>query len=222
MHQRLFQKLFDNQNANSLATRLRQSRFAFFCDYVEQQKRPLSVLDVGGYPGFWHNMPQFAALPITVTVINLLPYANQASERVQAVVGDACALDFDDGAFDLVYSNSVIEHVGTHVQQQAMATEVRRVGQGYFVQTPNRNFPIEPHFLVPFFQFMPLRLRVKIASLRPGWYRKHHTRAEAIADAEQLRLLNRQDLRQMFPDGTLWREKVAGLTKSFVVFRPIK
>ena len=60
---------------------------------------------------------------------------------------------FKDKSFDAVFSNSVIEHVGTFEDQKMMANEVIRVTNFYFIQTPNLYFPIEPHFLVPFFQF---------------------------------------------------------------------
>ena len=74
-------------------------------------------------------------------------------------VGDAVDMPgISDGAFDVVFSNSVIEHVETYENQRRMAAEIRRVGRRYFVQTPNRHFPLEPHFLVPGFQLLPYPL----------------------------------------------------------------
>jgi 2-polyprenyl-3-methyl-5-hydroxy-6-metoxy-1,4-benzoquinol methylase len=69
---------------------------------------------------------------------------------------------FQNDEFDIVFSNSVIEHVGSYEEQNLMASEVRRVGKRYFIQTPNLFFPIEPHFLFPFFQFLPLDYRVTL------------------------------------------------------------
>ena len=51
-------------------------------------------------------------------------------------------------AFDLVYCSSVIEHVEP-ARRAAFAAELRRVGRGWFVQTPAFGFPLEPHSLLP-------------------------------------------------------------------------
>ena len=73
--------------------------------------------------------------------------------------------------FDIVFSNSVIEHLGDIEGQRRMAKEIRRVGKYYYLQTPNRNFPVEPHFQFPFFQFLPKWLRTAIVRRWSiGWY----------------------------------------------------
>jgi hypothetical protein len=127
-----------------------------------------------------------------------------------------------DKSFDVVLSNSVIEHVGTLSDQKRMANEIRRVGKAYFIQTPNRYFPLEPHFLIPFFQFFPTNLKIYLAeNFKPGWYRNRKIEA-AIEDAQQIRLLSKKELMRLFPDGKIWEEKVMGLTKSFIVYKDIK
>lgn len=83
---------------------------------------------------------------------------------IKSVVGDAARLDYPHDAFDVVFSNSVIEHLGGVDAQRAMAREVQRVASLYYVQTPNRYFPIEPHFLFPCAQFLPRSARIWIAS----------------------------------------------------------
>ncbi len=67
---------------------------------------------------------------------------------------DGTQLPFGDREFDIAFSNSVIEHVPPELQA-AFAAEVSRVADRYFVQTPNRYFPIEPHYQLPLFQFLP-------------------------------------------------------------------
>ena len=47
----------------------------------------------------------------------------------------AAGLPFADGEFDLVYCSSVIEHVPP-ARRAAFAAELRRVGRGWYVQTP--------------------------------------------------------------------------------------
>jgi hypothetical protein len=127
--------------------------------------------------------------------------------------------EFGDQEFDVVFSNSVIEHVGTFADQQAMASEVRRVGRRYFVQTPNKYFPIEPHFLVPGFQFLPVRLRAGwLARRRIGWYPKAASYEAALAEVTQIRLLSLSEFQRLFPEGQLFRERFFGLTKSFVIY----
>ena len=43
--------------------------------------------------------------------------------------------------------------------QVKMANEIMRVGKKYFVQTPNKYFFIEPHYLLPFFNFCPDKIK---------------------------------------------------------------
>jgi hypothetical protein len=100
-----------------------------------------------------------------------------------------------------------------------MANEIKRVGKRYFVQTPNRHFPLEPHFLVPGFQFMPLKLRAWLVShFDVGWYRRIPDRAKARAEVESISLLTHRDLRRLFPEARIYRERLMGLTKSFVAY----
>jgi len=136
------------------------------------------------------------------------------------VKGDATNLEyFSDHQFDVVFSNSVIEHVGNYDQQKQMAQEVQRVGQRYFVQTPNYWFPIEPHFLFPGFQWLPIPVRAFFVNhFNLGWSRKIHNIHKAQAYVKQIRLLRRRELLALFPSAKLYEEKVLGLTKSFVAY----
>lgn len=215
--------LIDNTNPQSWAGRLRQARFERFRCLVETLAvgtGEVRVLDVGGAPPYWLNMVGFDALPVQITLLNLIPYPDDLHPRLRAAVGDARAMpQYADSSFDLVHSNSVLEHVGPWEAQQQVAREIRRVGRAYFVQTPNRAFPLEPHFLLPGFQFLPVAWRVWLARrFRPGWYRTRSLSA-AIADARTIRLLSRAELAHLFPDGQIWGERLLGLTKSWVITR---
>jgi SAM-dependent methyltransferase len=115
---------------------------------------------------------------------------------------------FDTGSFDVVFSNSVIEYVGAFSDQERMASEVLRVGKRYYVQTPNRFFPIEPHFLLPGFQFLPRWMKVAmIQRFALGWYDRAATREEACCLADEIRLLRRGELRRLFPGGKIMEER---------------
>src|SRR5438445_13817496 len=97
------------------------------------------ILDVGGTPLNW----SFVASHPLVTIVNLP--GEPLDRRFAWVWGDGRALPFADGSFDIVFSNSVIEHVGDTESHRRFAEEIARVGRAYWVETPNRWFPIEPH-----------------------------------------------------------------------------
>jgi len=129
---------------------------------------------------------------------------------------------FKDKSFDAVFSNSVIEHVGTFEDQKMMANEVIRVTNFYFIQTPNLYFPIEPHFLVPFFQFFPLSLKVfLVKNFSLGWVEKEKNSENALNTINSIRLLNYKEMNLLFPKSYIFREKFLGLTKSFFAYKHI-
>jgi hypothetical protein len=102
-----------------------------------------------------------------------------------------------------------------------MADEIRRVGRRYIVQTPNRFFPVEPHFFVPLFQFYPLALQIwLIRHFSLGWFPKTPDREKAMEMARSVDLLSRKKVRLFFPEAQLMEEKFLGMTKSFVAIHP--
>ena len=158
----------------------------------------------------------------TVTVLNVNKMKCELP-GFKGLVGDARAMpQFKPHEFDVVFSNSVIEHVGTIEDQRSMAEEVRRVGKFYFVQTPNFFFPIEPHFLFPFFHWLPLTMRAWLLSrFDLGWYKKAGSLDEAISTVRQIRLLTYRELKHLFPEAMIVRERFLGLTKSFMVIKNV-
>jgi hypothetical protein len=101
-----------------------------------------------------------------------------------------------------------------------MANEIRRVGRSFFVQTPNYRFFFEPHFLFPFFQFLPFGLRVFLAQHLPlGLEKRSPDYASAAARVRAIRLLTKAELTALFPEAQLYEERMLGMTKSFVVYR---
>lgn len=204
---------------NSLASRLRQRRFEHIRGLFDTVPRPFAMLDVGGTQRYWETVGMGGDPQIDVTLLNL-QVAEVDAPGMHAVAGDATAMpEFGDKQFDVVFSNSVIEHVGTFDDQRRMAAEVKRIGRRYYVQTPNRYFPMEPHFLFPFFGVMPIWMRAWLLRHRAlGWYSKTPDRAEALRIARSIRLLTRRQLVALFPDGHLVKEKFAGFTKSYSVY----
>ncbi len=228
----------------SWANRMRERRFRLFRNLIAGMPRPLRIIDVGGTELFWEQMDFAAEMGsggemdaggegettrqktpagegnIEITLLNL------QSQQVRnpgfvAVEGDARDLSrFEDQSFDVAFSNSVIEHVGNFDDQARMASEMQRVGKHIFLQTPNRNFPLEPHFLFPFFQFLPLRCQVwLLMRFSLGWYPRFKNKETATEAAKSVRLLTRKELKKLFPHATIHKEKLAGLTKSYVVIQ---
>lgn len=215
---RAITRLADYRRPGSFASRSRQRRSRLFEALVTTLPPPRRVLDVGGTPEFWLHENLARRLDLDVVVLNLFPQFSDAP-NITCVTGDAANMaEFSGGQFDIAFSNSVIEHLGTIEHQKQMAREVVRVGRKYFVQTPNRWFPLEPHFLVPGFQLMPVRLRIALLRrFRLGWYDRTPNRRQAEAIVREVRLMSSGELRGLFPGARLWPERLAGLTKSYVV-----
>jgi SAM-dependent methyltransferase len=177
-----------------------------------------TLLDVGGTPDFWRDHD--GAMKITLLNQPSTISQSQAKGEIMLVEGDACALPFGEGSFDIVFSNSAIEHVGTWARQQAFAREARRVGRQLWVQTPAREFFIEPHLLAPFIHWCPRswqRRLMRNFTLR-GWIDRPDAAAVEAFLAE-VRLLTFSEMQKLFPDCTILRERFLGLTKSYVAIR---
>lgn len=209
--------LADNSDSRSLATRMRRRRFEVFLSLLRTLKGHVEILDIGGTQQFWDLMLGEESLDIRVTLLNI-EYQPVSSPRFVSAVGDARSMpQFSAGSFDVVFSNSVIEHVGDYANQRRMADEIRRVGRRYFVQTPNKRFPLEPHFLVPWFQYLPVRVRAwLINNFDVGWYRRIRDITAARDEVESIQLLTRKRFIGLFPGARIHEEKLATLTKSFV------
>lgn len=214
----LLQKLANNENPLSFASRLRRRRSEFLRLLLAELPKPLHILDLGGTQSFW--LHSGVSLDQPGTEITLLNTFKQSPSHpaIRAVIGDARNLSaFADKSFSLVFSNSVIEHVGGFAKQQQMAAELSRVGQAYVIQTPNRYFPLEPHYLVPGIQFLPLSLKALLFRLLPlGWAERARSWPQAFEQAKSIRLLNSQELKQLFPEALLVKERFLLLTKSFL------
>jgi len=169
------------------------------------------ILDVG--VGAGASLERFNAVN-PIVGIDLEPAVDSPwlrRENVTVETADGTALPYENGAFPVVFSNSVIEHVPRSLQKK-FADEIRRVGHRYFVQTPNRYFPIEPHYQAPFVQFLPRAWRQWLnRHVTLGWRTKGHW--------EEIELLSAQDLARLFPDAEIHRERVFGLTKSLMAVR---
>jgi SAM-dependent methyltransferase len=178
-----------------------------------------TILDVGGGPATWEN----TEIDSKITILNIYPIpldSTRTERQLETVVGDGCHLEYNDGAFDIVFSNSVIEHVGTFERQKAFAKEVRRVGKALWIQTPARSFFIEPHLLAPFIHFFPRPVQERLARHFSVWGMLTKPTPQEVEDfLREIRLLNKPEMNQLFPDCEIIHERLLGLTKSFIAVR---
>jgi methyltransferase family protein len=210
------QRLADDGSAGSLSHRLRERRFRLFDQLVADLPRPLRIIDIGGTTKFWEQRGWAGRSDVSITLVNLEAEARR-HDNIHPTQGDATDLaDHADASYDVAFSNSVIEHLFTLEAQQRMANEVRRVATAYWVQTPNFWFPIEPHFLVPAWHWLPETTRVAILQRRGvGWAGRCPDREHARAVVREHRLMRRAELARLFPDAVIVGERFAGVTKSW-------
>ena len=181
--------------------------------------KPTRILDVGGTEQFWANL-WGSTIPDTmaITIVNIAPQHVSAHPQIDAVLGDARDLSvFQPAQFDICFSNSVIEHLGTLADQQRAAREIRRVAQRYLVQTPYRYFPIEPHFQVPGWAHLPVPVRTTLhRRFALGWMPAQPDYLLAKTEVEQIRLLNLREFRALFPNATILKEQFGPFLKSMI------
>lgn len=208
----------DNNRKESLSSRFRKKRFAFFYKKYNRLKRPLQILDIGGTEQYWQMMG-FEEKGVHVTLLNLEKQPVNMT-GFSSIAGDATNLTgFTDQSIDIVYSNSVIEHLFTEENQRKMANEVRRVGKNYFVQTPNYFFLLEPHWVFPFFQFLPFRVKVWLTQhCALGHIGKIPDRRKAEQQVREIRLLTGKQMQALFPEAAIYEEKILFFTKSIVAY----
>jgi hypothetical protein len=217
-------RLADGRASGSFSNSRRSRRFEAFARLVdgllERQSRPVRILDVGGTNMFWEQRGWAGRQNVEVVLVNL-EAERSVHDNIEPRVGDATNLhEFADRSFDVVFSNSVIEHLETYERQAAMAAEVRRVAPVYWVQTPNFWFPIEPHFLTPAWHWLPVDVRVALLQRRRwGWRGPCPDGDQARALVREIRLMRGRELRRLFPDATLEVERIGPLVKSFVAVR---
>lgn len=220
----LLTRYADNTDERSLASRMRRRRFQLFLSLLSQVPRPLKILDVGGTRRFWNQMGFEDESGVTIVLLNNAPSELSAADqregrvRFEEVVADARDLGvFADKSIDVVFSNSVIEHLPTWDDQRRMMEEVQRVGVRYFIQTPNYYFPVEPHFHVVGFQFLPLSVRASLLQrFRLGWTERVTDRKTAECVVGSVRLLKRRELEALCPGSVIYEEKLLGMTKSLI------
>jgi hypothetical protein len=178
----------------------------------------MSIVDLGGRVDTWAHA---AVRPKHVHVVNLEPPSAEIPDWAEVDHGDACALPEHIAVrrYDLAFSNSVLEHVGGHERRLRFAETVHALADAHWVQTPYRYFPIEPHWIAPGMQFLPVRARTAIARRWPLAHTPHKSYEGALEQVLWTELVDKTQLRHYFPESRIRVERLAGLPKSLIAIR---
>ena len=211
----------DQTKENSVSSKQRKKRFGFFLEYCNELKKPLKILDLGGSDYYWKHLDMTGNRDFEILILNNEIQDTDSFSNISFMKKDVRDLGFiKDKEYDLVYSNSLIEHLKSFDEQKKLANEIDRIGKRYFIQTPNYYFPVEPHFLFPFFQFLSVEMKTKWISKHDlGWYKKEPDPFKAKELAESVHLLSEKELKKIFRGCEIYKEKYFLLTKSFIVYR---
>jgi len=220
-------KSFVNHDSNrSLAFQLRKKRakriMQLISDYF-QKNNEVKIIDVGGTKNYWNIIPKQFLIDhhAQITIVNI-PTSHPLPENddvFQFVYGDGCHLsEFRDRSFHIAHSNSVIEHVGNWANVISFVKELRRVAETCYLQTPSYWFPIEPHFVLPFVHWLPKYLRIKMLQyFGLGTRSKEREYNHARIIIESYNLMTARQLKKLFPNAELFKEKFLLFTKSLII-----
>jgi hypothetical protein len=221
---------YDHNNPRSFVARIRRRRLPILRDVIDRVFHDcgrVRILDLGGRRAYWRPFGDAYLNERNVSVVLLndrreVGPVDPGDHLFATAVGDACDLsEFQDKSFDLVHSNSVIEHVGSWPRMEAFARNVRRLGSAYFVQTPYFWFPFEPHFTLPFFHWLPegWRIRILMSVNLPA-----HPRSPDVSVAmwriERVHLLDKMQFQSLFPDAKIKIEWLGPFPKSLKAISP--
>lgn len=218
---------FDYRIQGSLRWKLRLKRMRPLLRMIERQYALhgcVKIIDVGGTQHYWNLVPEKILLEnnVTITIVNVPGCSYPSNNGIFSFVQmDGCDLSaFRDKTFHIAHSNSVIEHVGDWGRMKQFASELRRVADAYFVQTPSFWFPIEPHCMTPLFHWLPKPWRVSLVlHFDLGHWEKQQNVDKAVEMVESARLLDKRMVASLLSDSCITTERFLLLPKSYVAIK---
>lgn len=218
------------KDRRSIEFHFRVRRFAHIRKLLEAalaEKEHVEILDLGGSEKYWLIGEDFInqhRSRLHFTIVNVEDQEKMDSDLFTFTIGDGCDANLFKGrTFDIVHSNSVIEHVGDSKKIKQFADTIRRLGNRYFMQTPDYWFPYEPHFRFIGFQYLPINLRAYLLNkMQLGFFARELSREKAHAHVEAVRLLSKKDVAMLFPKARIERERILGFSKSIMAIGDTK
>jgi hypothetical protein len=207
----------------------RKLKFQRFLAALPDRRSPLRIIDIGGTAPFWLNWwGMTEADGVHVTLVN-----DHVQDTSDSDVPDVPFLESwrtnamhlskaELAQFDLVFSNSCIEHLASWDDQMRLARWITESGKAYFVQVPNKYAPIDPHYprpYVPFFACYPTPLQQRLLTISALGSSGKHTMASAAELLKYYNPLGLRDMRRLFPDAELSVEKPFGVPMSILAYR---
>ncbi|MCH4090587.1 class I SAM-dependent methyltransferase [Acetobacter sp.] len=223
----LITRFFKNSNKENTPlplSRFRIARFKYISLLINrsiEENGKCSIIDLGGTPEYWSSLAfLIKEKKINVTIVNLKKFTSE-EKWISCIQKDATNLkEFSDNSFDLVHSNSTVEHLGSWKKMKDFASETRRLAPSYYIQTPNFWFPYEFHTRLIGFHWLPKSCRIKILMKRAnGYYPRANTVAEAMSIIKDAHSLTYKEMNSLFPDSKIIGERFCGLNKSWISIR---
>jgi len=211
-------------NRSSIPSIMRRARFRIInriiANIIEENGR-CRILDVGGTDSYWNLNEAFIEAnrsKLKIILVNLGEHGRQDDlyeYRSNDATSHATYRNID---FDMIHSNSVIEHVGSWPAIRNMADLIQAAKKPYYLQTPNFWFPFEPHFRFIGFHWLPKAWRASLLQkFSLGFFGKAENYSEAMNNVDSINLLSCNQMRELFPGAKLIKERLFGLTKSIMV-----
>lgn len=211
-------------------TRAASRRGALFKDFIDSFAPPIRIIDLGGTVSMWERWGLIEDERLIVDLANNFSMDKNNSEAIPKTAGfskidvDVVNLTPEDySQYDVVFSNSMLEHLADFNQQRSVAKSIILSGKPFFIQVPNKNSLIDPHFahpMAPFFAAWPRSIQcaaLRLSGLNGG--RRAKSRAHAERRLMFYNPLSMRDMRSLFPgEGiNILSERTFGIPMSIVV-----